>query len=56
MLTANTAEKGWQLIQEELPDVVISDIMLPGMNGYALTNQIKSTAVTGAYCRNIING
>ncbi len=46
MLTANTAEKGWQLIQEELPDVVISDIMLPGMNGYALTNQIKSTAVT----------
>lgn len=46
ILIAGTAEKGWQLIQEELPDVVISDIMLPGMDGYALTSRIKTTPAT----------
>jgi signal transduction histidine kinase/AraC-like DNA-binding protein len=46
LLVAGTAEDGWQLIQDELPDVVISDLMLPGMDGYALTHQIKTTGAT----------
>jgi signal transduction histidine kinase/AraC-like DNA-binding protein len=46
VLTAHSAEKGWQLIQEELPDVVIADIMLPGMDGYELTHQLRSSGAT----------
>jgi signal transduction histidine kinase/AraC-like DNA-binding protein len=46
VLPAESAEKGWQLIQDELPELVISDIMLPGMDGYALTHQLKSSAAT----------
>ncbi|MEZ0539284.1 ATP-binding protein [Fibrella arboris] len=46
VLTASDGEEGWQLIQDELPDLVISDVMMPRMDGYQLTHCIKSTALT----------
>ncbi|GAB3692073.1 hybrid sensor histidine kinase/response regulator transcription factor [Spirosoma flavus] len=41
ILRATDGEAGWQLAQTELPDIVISDVMMPRMDGYALTRQIK---------------
>ncbi|GAB3993907.1 two-component regulator propeller domain-containing protein [Spirosoma daeguense] len=41
ILRAADGESGWQLTQTELPDIVISDIMMPRMDGYALTHNIK---------------
>ncbi|MBD2702040.1 response regulator [Spirosoma sp. BT702] len=41
ILRASDGEAGWQLAQTELPDIVISDVMMPRMDGFALTRHIK---------------
>jgi DNA-binding response OmpR family regulator len=46
VLTAANGEEGWQLVQQELPEVVISDVMMPIMDGYALTERIKTNLST----------
>lgn len=38
---ATSAEEGLQKILQETPDVVILDIMLPGMNGFELCEKLK---------------
>lgn len=39
--TANTAEDGWDLILSGIPDLIISDVMLPGQDGFSLTQKVK---------------
>lgn len=46
VLTAADGQAAWELIQHELPDVVISDVMMPRLDGYALTRLIKQNMVT----------
>ena len=46
VLTANNGLTGLQLAKEELPDLVISDVMMPGMDGYALCSNLKTDKVT----------
>lgn len=36
------AEKGWEQALEAIPDLIISDIMLPGVDGLQLTQRIKA--------------
>lgn len=40
--TAENAEDGWKIILNNIPDIVISDVMLPGMDGFLLTQQLKA--------------
>ncbi|MEB3200815.1 MAG: response regulator transcription factor [Synechococcaceae cyanobacterium] len=40
--TANDGEEGWTLAQELLPDVVISDVMMPRCDGYGLLRRLRA--------------
>lgn len=42
VVAVENAEQGWQEILSYIPDVIISDVMLPGMDGFALTQKVKS--------------
>ncbi|GAB3808451.1 two-component regulator propeller domain-containing protein [Spirosoma humi] len=46
VLSAPNGETGWQLAQTELPDIVLSDLMMPQMDGYELTHRIKNHPAT----------
>ncbi len=39
---AASGEEALVLIRDKMPDVVISDVMMPGMDGHALTRRIKT--------------
>ena len=43
VLTAANGEDALELIEKQRIDLVVSDIMMPGMDGCALCNRIKST-------------
>jgi len=40
------AEDGWNLVENYLPDLIITDLMLPGMSGEMLCKRIKSSLAT----------
>jgi len=43
---AEDGNEGWNIINKHSPDMVVSDIMMPGMDGYDLCKKIKSTYET----------
>ncbi|GAB3499816.1 hypothetical protein GCM10027341_23900 [Spirosoma knui] len=43
---AANGHDGWILAKEELPDVIITDLMMPRMNGYDLIERLKTDAST----------
>jgi len=43
---ANNGTTGWEMAKEMIPDLIITDIMMPGMDGYQLTKQVKKHEMT----------
>lgn len=39
--TANDGEEGWTAAQELIPDLVISDVMMPRLDGYGLLKRLR---------------
>lgn len=46
VLVADDGITAWDIIQKKLPDLVVSDVMMPGMDGFQLCQKIKSTYET----------
>ena len=46
ILKANNGTDGWALAFEQVPDLIVSDIMMPGMDGLQLCIKVKSTIET----------
>jgi two-component system cell cycle response regulator DivK len=43
---ADAAEEALMMIKESQPDVILLDLSLPGMNGFALVRQLKGDPTT----------
>lgn len=46
VVVADTAESGIQAAQQEVPDVILMDVVMPGMNGFQATRQLSKEDVT----------
>ncbi|MDO3383179.1 twitching motility response regulator PilH [Gilvimarinus algae] len=46
VLTAPNGEEGVALARKELPDVVLMDIVMPGLNGFQATRQLTKAPET----------
>ncbi|WP_108424441.1 response regulator [Flagellimonas amoyensis] len=46
ILEADTGEAALKIAMEQVPDMVISDVMMPEMNGFELTEKLKSNEAT----------
>lgn len=45
-ITARNGEEGYQLAIKEVPDLIISDVMMPKMNGYQTTRALRENPIT----------
>ncbi len=46
VLTAGTAEDGVEMAKRELPDLVLMDVIMPGMNGFQATRALSRDPAT----------
>ncbi|WP_111642086.1 twitching motility response regulator PilH [Marinimicrobium alkaliphilum] len=46
VLVAETGEQGVEIAKSELPEVILMDIVMPGLNGFQATRQLTKDAKT----------
>lgn len=45
VITAKDGQEGWELAQARIPNVIVSDIMMPIMDGVELCKKVKRICV-----------
>ena len=48
ILEAENGEQALKIAKKEIPDCIVSDIMMPKMNGFELTKQVKNNELTSS--------
>lgn len=48
VISAESGEKGIEMVKDERPDVVLMDIVMPGLNGFQATRQLSRDPDTSA--------
>ena len=48
VLSAGSAEEGIEVCKRELPDLVLMDVILPGMNGFQATRSLSKDPATSS--------
>lgn len=46
LIVATNGERALELTQRQLPDLILLDVMMPGMNGFEVCNQLKANPAT----------
>ena len=46
ILTGSSGEEALAIVERELPDLVLMDVMMPGMDGYQVVARIKGNPLT----------
>ncbi len=46
VFTAQSGQEGLEIAQQELPDVILLDLVMPGMHGYEVCAKLKAEATT----------
>jgi len=47
VFSAENAESAFKILEHEIPDLIISDVMMPGINGYEFTKVVRKTPHLG---------
>jgi signal transduction histidine kinase/ligand-binding sensor domain-containing protein/DNA-binding response OmpR family regulator len=42
VIEASNGDKAWEVLQSKSPDLILSDVLMPGISGYELCSQIKT--------------
>lgn len=42
VVSAENGETGWELIQKEKPDLIVLDVMMPRMDGFAVLTNVRN--------------
>lgn len=43
VVTVNDSREGFEIVNREKPDIILLDLMMPDVDGWAIYNQIKAT-------------
>lgn len=46
IVTASDGEKGWEIAREQLPDIIVTDVMMPNLDGVSLARLVKGSEIT----------
>ena len=44
VLTASSGEAALKMCKEQMPDMMILDVMMPGMDGFAILKELRKTS------------